>query len=330
MSKKKNLAAKLEASLNEALSPKQRNDVQESTKNLLKSYREDSPLDLKVTGTDSKTDLDDQIFNNRTTKDTIIGRPVALELGRPSAINLDDQLNQIGRPNSSLLDDKTTKQKIWTTKSKPVLDDQTTKKIKLDDQNKEKSDKWNKYEKNRATARLGIRPNAEILKRFKKFCIDKGIDVTVGTELAWLKFMDLDDQNQNNLDDKTTFNNKELMMIFKSRPVLINLYYAYNRFFNQNVKWKAKDDQIGASYNKVDPRIVELGIIQTQCNLITEGNTNTQINGFQYYTNEINKFMQYEEQPQLLDMIIEINRKNWRTLSGKEVDLSFLEEGSEQ
>ena len=329
MSKKKNLAAKLEASLNEALSPKQRNDVQESTRNLLKSYREDSPLDLKVAGIASKIELDDQTSENRTTNQIIIGRPIPLEVGRPASEKLDDQQIQVGRPTSPPLDDWTTKNKSWSSKNKRVLDDQTTKNKKLDDQKNEKSEKWNRYEKNRGTARLGIRPNAEILKKFKKFCIDKGIDVTVATELAWLKFMNLDDQHLNKLDDWTTINNKELMMIFKSRPIIINLYYAYNRFFNKNIKWKAKDDQTGAVYNEVDPRIVELGIIQTQCNLITEGNTNTQINGFQYYTNEINKFMQYEEQPQLLDMIIEINRKNWRTLTGKEIDLSFLEEGSE-
>jgi hypothetical protein len=330
MSKKKNLAAKLEASLNEALSPKHRNDVQESTRNLLKSYREDSPLDLNFAGSETKDSLDDQIINNGSTNETAAGRPTIIEAGRPNIEKLDDQQIQVGRPTSPMLDDKTTKNKSWSSKNKRVLDDQTTKNKKLVVQNNEKTEKWNKYEKNRATARLGIRPNAEILKKFKKFCIDKGIDVTIGTELAWLKFMDLDDQNRNSLDDWTTINNKELMMIFKSRPVIINLYYAYNRFFNQNVKWKAKDDQTGAAYNEVDPRIIELGIIQTQCNLITEGNTNTQINGFQYYTNEINKFMQYEEQPQLLDMIIEINRKNWRTLSGKEIDLSFLEEGSEK
>ncbi|MGC2239091.1 MAG: hypothetical protein WA584_23250 [Pyrinomonadaceae bacterium] len=345
MNKKLSKAARLASSLNEAISPKSRPDIQQNTQNLLSNYREDSPLVLKVSGNDVESDLVVQDSQFRSSKSELIGQPNINILdnqdktarttknknsGQPKDFILDDQSENFGRPNAGNLDDKTTKSKIRTTKNKTVLDDQSTKNKSLDDQNSKKTGKWDKYEKNRSTAKLGIRPNAELLKKVKKFCIDKEMGVTEFTEIAWLKCMNLDDQNADGLDDKTTFKNKELMMMFKSRPVIINLYYAYNRFFNRNVKWKAKDDQTGASYNEVDPRIVELGIIQTQCNLITDGNTTTTINGFQYYVNEINKFMQYEEQPQLLDMILEINRKNWRTLSGKEIDLSFLEEGSEK
>jgi hypothetical protein len=100
--------------------------------------------------------------------------------------------------------------------------------------------------------------------------------------------------------------------MWKSKPVVINLYYAYNQFFTTRVRWRAKDDRTGQNYNDVDPRIIELGIIQTQSNLFGEGvEKTTTINGFQYYTHEIKKFMMYQNKPEILDTILKINREAW-------------------
>jgi hypothetical protein len=183
---------------------------------------------------------------------------------------------------------------------------------------------WSKYEENRSTDRIGLRPNKEILKKFKVYCAEKGLNLTEFFEISGMKFIDLDDQNKNNLDDWTTINNKELKMMWKTTPVIINLYYAYNKFFTSKVKWSAKDDKHGQVYNDFDIRIIELGIIQTQANLIAEGNSSTTINGFLYYTNEIKKFLVYEDNPEMLDAILKINRENWKKIFNKDIDLEFL------
>ncbi len=263
--------------------------------------------------------LDDQAVNT--------GQPNELFLGdqKPKTWtteqeNLDDQTGKLGRPNENILDDKTTKKAIWTTKKIKNLDDKTTKKNNLDDQ----KSVWTKYEENRSTDRIGLRPNKEILKQFKVFCAEKDLTLTEFFEISGLKFIDLDDQKGNHLDDWTTINNKQLKTMWKTKPLIINLYYAYNQFFTSKVKWSAKDDKHGVIYNETDLRIVELGIIQTQANLITEGNSNTTINGFLYYTNEIKKFLMYEDNPEMLEAILKINRENWQKIFNKTIDLSFL------
>jgi hypothetical protein len=254
----------------------------------------------------NRNTLDDQNISTRATNSN----------------SLDDQIKYIGQPNTNILDNRTTKKQVWTTKNKASLDDKTTKNKNLDDQ----KSIWKKYEENRATDRIGLRPNKEILKQFKVFCAEKDLTLTEFFEISGIKFIDLDDQMKNNLDDWTTINNKQLKMMWKTKPHIINIYYAYNKFFTSKVKWGAKDDKHGQIFNETDIKIVELGIIQTQANLASEGNINTTINGFLYYTNEIKKFLMYEDNPEMLDAILKINRENWQKIFNKQIDLTFLNE----
>ncbi len=46
---------------------------------------------------------------------------------------------------------------------------------------------------------------------------------------------------------------------------------------------------------------------------------------FKYYTREIDKFIATGYSDQLLDAILTTNRKRWKEITGKEIDLSFLE-----
>lgn len=283
----------------------------------------------KTIETEDKTlkHLDDQNLKNLDDHKNLFGQPKIKKLddqikqsGRPNNFNLDSQPQHFGRPKTKSLDDKTTKKSIWSSKKQSNLDDQSTKKNNLDDQ----KSIWTKYEENRSTDRIGLRPNKEILKQFKVFCAEKDLTLTEFFEIAGMKYIDLDDQMQNNLDDWTTINNKQLKTMWKTKPLIINLYYAYNKFFTSKVKWSAKDDKHGQIYNEIDIRIIELGIIQTQANLVSEGNTNTTINGFLYYTNEIKKFLMYEENPEMLEAILKINRENWQKIFNKQIELEFL------
>jgi hypothetical protein len=276
--------------------------------------------DQKTTSwTTKNTNLDDQHTNN--------GQPKLEHLDdqnfpswTTNTKKLDNQTDTFGRPIQKHLDDKATKKQTWTTKKSTNLDDKATKNKILDDQ----KSVWAKYEENRSTDRIGLRPNKEILRQFKVFCAEKDLTLTEFFEIAGLKFIDLDDQMKNNLDDWTTINNKQLKTMWKTKPLIINLYYAYNKFFTSKVKWSAKDDKHGQNFNDFDLRIIELGIIQTQANLVSEGNTNTTINGFLYYTNEIKKFLMYEDNPEMLDAILKINRENWQKIFNKQIDLDFM------
>lgn len=250
--------------------------------------------------------------------------------GNPDFPNLDSQKQETGNPNPTNLDSLISVSDSRIAKEEIVLDSRIAKSNNLDIPKAKKqteTGKWAKYDKNRVNRKgIFLRTNDELTKQFKQFCIKHDLEFAQGTELAWTKFMEsLDSQTSQSLDSLIAHNNKQLKMMWKTKPLIINLYYAYNQFFTSKVKWTAKDDLTGQKFNEVDPRVIELGILQTQANLFTEGNQKTTINGFLYYANEINRFAIYEENPEMLDAILKINRSNWEKITGKTVDLTFLD-----
>lgn len=268
--------------------------------------------------------LDDQVRNNLDDLKITDWTTENPSFGRPDIKILDDQNKDIGRPKKVFLDDKTTKKEIRSTKKVKNLDDQATKNKNLDDQTDKKPTSWKKYEKARATARIGLRPNAEILKKIKHFCVEQGMDVTEFFEIASLKYMDLVDQTDKTLVDKTTFDDRRLMINFKTKALIINLYLRYNTIFTPGTKWKAKDDETGSLFNDVDISIIELGIIQAQINKFQSDPTGS-INSFKYYKQEIENFARLGLDTGTLQKIVEINRKNWSAITGKTIDLKFFE-----
>lgn len=186
-----------------------------------------------------------------------------------------------------------------------------------------------KYEKTgRRSKGIFLRTDEEITKEFKKFCIDNNLEFAAATELAWHDLMTISDsRGGTGTAIKIALNNKELNIMWKTKPLIINLYFAYNQFFNKKPKWTTKDDRVAEIFNETDIRIIELGIIQTQMNLWGENATPT-INGFRYYANEISRFIIYAESPEMLDAMLGINRRRWKETSGKTVDLDFLNETS--
>ena len=251
-----------------------------------------------------------------------------LEAGYPVINNLDSQSDLSGYPNPASLDSLIAKDQVWIAKNTPDLDSKISKVQDLDSQKSKKTGKWKKYDGARSRKGIFLRTDDELTKQFKQFCIAQDIDFSQGTELAWTRFMtDLDIQTKGDLDIKISLNNKQVIIMWKSKPFIINLYYQYNQFFSSRVRWTAKDDRTGQNYNDVDPRIIELGIIQTQCNLIAEGvGSTTTINGFQYYTNEIKKFMMYEGRLDFLDAILKINRETWAKQTGKTIEYMIFNE----
>jgi hypothetical protein len=245
--------------------------------------------------------------------------------GRPTHTSLDDQTKIIGRPNSKTLDDMSSKKQVWTTKDKPHLDDMSSKKKTLDDQKQNFSGNWAKYENARGTDRLGLRPNKEILRKFKVFCAEKGLTLTEFFEISGIKFIDLDDQSKSSLDDMSPYDDRRMMITWKTKVHIINLYLRYNSILNTKSKWTVRDDEKSFQLNEVDSKVIELGIIQTQF----QKNFKGKINSFSYYLNEIDNFKELGMSGEVLNTMLKINRQRWHQATGRLLDYSEFENKSE-
>ena len=274
-------------------------------------------LDL-VAQTNSQSD--DQISDFKTTR--------ILQTGQPNGSDLDDQTENIGRPSHDYSDDRATKPRTRTTKKVATLGDPATENKSLGDQKTEKQIDWKKYDQKRSTARIGLRPNAEILEKIKIFCVKKKMELTEFFEVAAVRFMDLDDQKQGSLVVWSSFDERRLMMGFKTKPNIINLYLRYNALFNTSGKWKSRDDEVAREYNDVDIALIELGIIQAQINKYQSDPTGS-INSFKYYRQEIENFVRLGIDEKTIQTILQINRDNWKKITNKEIDLTFLNEDAD-
>ncbi len=245
------------------------------------------------------------------------------EIRHPISKKLDAQINDIGRPKNGGLDAKTPKEGNWTPKESSDLDAKTPKDKSLDAQITTKTKKWVKYEQQRVTDRLSLRPDAEILSKIKKYCIDNRFTLTEFFEIAGMRLVDLDAQGHQDLGVLTPLDDRRRDYLYKTNPRIINLFREYNKIFNPQTDWKPKDDAVGVKYNDIDLRIIELGIIQTQSNIL-EGESDTKPERFKYYTREIDKLHSLGYSEQLVDAILTTNRKRWKEITGRELDLVFL------
>lgn len=286
--------------------------------------------------TQENIDLDSQKKINQIANSDDNGNPNTsnldsqkVALGYPNNKNLDSQENIIGYPADNILDSKIAKESDWIAKKSADLDSKIAKSEKLDSQTSEKTKDWKKYDTKRKSKGTFLRTDDDLTKRFKQFCIGKDWDFSYGTELAWNKLMaDLDSQKGSELDILIALDDRRMKMIFKTKSSIINLYLRYNAIFNSNTKWKTKDDETASQFNDMYLEIVELGIIQAQINKYQSDPTGS-INSFKYYKQEIENFARLGMDEKTLQMILEINRKNWSNLLGKTINLDFLQENKE-
>lgn len=189
-----------------------------------------------------------------------------------------------------------------------------------------KNANWRKYEKTRSTIRINLHIDKEIDRKVRQHCkIDAHpkTDLKEFYERAAVMLLDfLDTQAPQSLGAWTPYDDRRLMRTYKSNVPIINLYLAYNFFFNEKTKWTMKDDEAGLRFSEVDIRIVELGIIQTHFN---RGFRPGKINSFHYYTNQIEELTTLEFGEETLKAMLKINRTRWQQAAGRELDLKFLE-----
>lgn len=188
-----------------------------------------------------------------------------------------------------------------------------------------KTQDWAKYDKARSTESIFIRADAELISLVKHFNIENKINMREFFELAATAFMDeAGKPKKGNLASNIASDERRLMIRFKTKDPIINLYHAYNRVFSPNALWRPADDRLGEVYNEVPIQVVEMGIMDCQMNKL-ENDPDCQISSFKYYSKQINKYLGYAEAgAKMLDMMVEIGRKRWREGTGREVELSFL------
>lgn len=168
----------------------------------------------------------------------------------------------------------------------------------------------------------GFRTSVEFKQKIKTFCAEKGIDKQDFYQLAVNHYFDcVVNQSQHNVVNLLTHDDLRLNTLWKTKPLIINLYLRYNSIFNEKSKWTIKDDDAGLSFNEVDIRIVELGILQTQANKNFTG----KINSFNYYVPEIKNFIELKMNGEMMDVMLKINRQRWQQKTGRELDIAFLE-----
>jgi hypothetical protein len=147
------------------------------------------------------------------------------------------------------------------------------------------------------------RISSETLQRIKHFLVDHSLEQQEFVELAAIHFMEVvDSQKVEKSDSRLALDDRELMILFKTEPSIINLYLRYN----PENRWKPADDYEGQRYNGKDIRLIELGIIQTQFNARFK-----KINSFKYYTVEIDEAFTTPLADETIEIMLKQGRRRW-------------------
>jgi hypothetical protein len=142
------------------------------------------------------------------------------------------------------------------------------------------------------------------VSRIKHFCLDHNLEQQEFAELAAIHFMEVvDSQKLEKPASQLALDDRELMILFKTTPTIINLYLQYN----PENRWKPADDYEGQRYNEKDIRLIEIGIIQTQFNARFK-----KINSFKYYTTELDIALETPLTDETIEIMLKQGRRRWQ------------------
>lgn len=145
-------------------------------------------------------------------------------------------------------------------------------------------------------------------QRIKHFLVDHDMEQQEFAELSAIHFMDaLAIHRAENPASGLASDERELMILFKTSPPIINLYLQYN----PENRWKPADDYEGQRYNDKDIRLIEVGIIQTQFNARFK-----KINSFKYYTTEIDIALDTPLADETIVVMLKHARRRWKEATG--------------
>jgi hypothetical protein len=275
---------------------------------------------------------------DKTAKD-ISGHPEKIELdtqkncsGHSEVDNLDTQKKYNRHPENKFLVTQAPRNRTEAPRKETVSGAQAPENKKS---GHSKNANWKQYEKKRTTVRVNLHISEEIDRKVRQYCMINAkpkVELKDFYERAALYYLDiLDTQNITSLGAEAPLDDRRLKMLYKTKPFIINLYLRYNTIFNEisaasaktnwSARWTPRDDEAARKYNGTDPRIVELGIIQTQTN---KGIGQGRIQTFKYYVDEIENVLLSEVGTEMLDTILQYHRQIWTRWTGREIDLSFL------
>lgn len=190
---------------------------------------------------------------------------------------------------------------LSTTTTKPAIRQATTRKV---DSHRRKKVAIRKGDRHRSDkVPFNNRLSEAIVNRIKHFCVDHSLEQQEFAELSAIHLMDAVDSHQSEkVDSELALDDRELMIMFKTSPTIINLYLQYN----PENRWKPADDYEGVRYNDKDIRLVEVGIIQTQFNARFK-----KINSFKYYTTEIDIALETPLAEETIEIMLKHGRRRW-------------------
>src|SRR5947209_8411861 len=120
----------------------------------------------------------------------------------------------------------------------------------------------------------------------------------------------VDAHKEGSADALASPDDRDLMILFKTHPTIINLYLQYN----PENRWRPADDYEGQRYNDRDIRLIEVGIIQTQFNARFK-----KINSFKYYTTEIDIALETPLTNETIEIMLKQHRRRWQEATGREL-----------
>lgn len=156
--------------------------------------------------------------------------------------------------------------------------------------------------------RQHFRLDPAIDEQFRLFRAKHNLELQEFYELAGVHYIEhVDAHKQGNADALASHDDRDMMIMFKTNPLIINLYLQYN----PENRWKPADDYQGQHYNNKDLRLIEIGIIQTQFNARFK-----KINSFKYYATEINIALETPLADETVEIMLKQGRKRWKEATG--------------
>jgi hypothetical protein len=147
-----------------------------------------------------------------------------------------------------------------------------------------------------------IRPDPEILRQVKQFCLDRKLTYQEFFERASMLYIDSVGTHQTGCVG--TMGPHDDMMIYKTHDDIIMLY----RELTGN-RWKPADDRAATRFNDSDRRTIEIGLLSTLINA-----KGKKINSFAYFIPEIEEALAVRLTDETLNIMLPRRRAQWEAL----------------
>jgi hypothetical protein len=233
------------------------------------------------------------------------GRP---EPEKVDAHTEDNQTPTSGRPQPVLVDAHAENVDAKTPTSSASVDAKTPTLRKGGRPHKKRADA-HKSDRHRADlVRQHFRLDPSIDEKFRLFRAKHNLELQEFFEMAGVHYLEcVDAHKEGSVDALASLDDRDKMILFKTNPLIINLYLQYN----PENRWKPADDYVGQRYNDKDIRLVEVGIIQTQFNARFK-----KINSFKYYTTEIDIALETPLADETITVMLKHGQRRWKEATG--------------